>query len=128
MTTNGQDHYAILGVAPTATPAQVSHAYRALLRRLHPDTRDATGEPQGQLADGALRRVLAAYAVLADPARRAAYDGERSAARAQPPVAPPRQPTGPRSHPPQPPIVAGPVRWHRQPGSSGTGASRRADR
>ena len=41
MSSNGRDLYAVLGVAPTASPVQITRAYRALLFRHHPDTRDA---------------------------------------------------------------------------------------
>ena len=37
--TTPTDLYAILGLNRNATPAQISHAYRTLLRRYHPDTR-----------------------------------------------------------------------------------------
>jgi curved DNA-binding protein CbpA len=114
MTTKRPDLYAILGVPPSATQAEISHAYRALLRRHHPDTRALDDESQGALSDTTLQKVLAAYTVLRDPARRANYDRE----------------TRPRVHPArrrsqqalddhgahgQPPIIAGPVRWHRTP-------------
>lgn len=75
-----QDPYEVLGVPPTATPEQISHAYRALVRRHHPDSRPAPGP--GDAArdhDRALRQVMAAYATLHDAARRAAYDRERRA-------------------------------------------------
>src|SRR5215211_5513742 len=65
------DPYVVLGVSPTATQAQITHAYRTRLRAHHPDTRDA---PSSGCADEHLREVLAAYALLRDPARRAHYD------------------------------------------------------
>jgi curved DNA-binding protein CbpA len=39
MISNRDDPHAVLGVARTATPAEISHAYRDLLRRHHADTR-----------------------------------------------------------------------------------------
>ena len=42
MTTKRIDLYAILGVPPDATLAEIGHAYRSLLRRHHPDTRAPT--------------------------------------------------------------------------------------
>jgi len=36
MTTKRLDPYAVLGVPPSATQAEISHAFRALLRRHHP--------------------------------------------------------------------------------------------
>src|ERR1700749_3416580 len=65
------DPYLVLGVAPTAPQAEITHAYRTHLRAHHPDTRPARS---AHTADEHLRQVLAAYALLRDPARRADYD------------------------------------------------------
>src|SRR4026209_736299 len=73
--------YLVLGVSPTATQAEITHAYRTRLRAHHPDTRRT---PPSQTADDDLRQVLAAYDLLRDPARRARYD------RAPPPPAAPQ--------------------------------------
>jgi len=112
MTIERPDLYAILGVPPNATQAEISHAYRVLLRRHHPDTRAADDQSPSAASDTTLQQVLAAYLVLRDPARRAAYDRE-----ARQHVHPARRPSQqPRNHHgtyAQPPIVAGPVRWHR---------------
>ena len=122
------DPYLVLGVSPTATQAEITHAYRDRLRAHHPDTRHA---PSPQNADEHLRQVLAAYALLRDPARRADYD--RATVR---PAKPPQSPQGstpadrgpagrvqiPITHRattataaqvPEPPLRAGPVRRHR---------------
>jgi DnaJ-class molecular chaperone len=111
--TKRPDLYAILGVPPSATQAEISHAYRALLRHHHPDTRIPGDQSQSAGSDTTLRQVLAAYTVLHDPARRADYDQQ-----AKPPAhhAPrqPQQPNHNRTYS-QPPIIAGPVRWHRAP-------------
>lgn len=110
------DPYRVLDVSPTATQAEIAHAYRAQLRDHHPDTRDATSS---RGADDRLQRVLVAYALLRDPVRRAEYD--EAAAR-------PFAPTGAgavkirvtqrsSSTTPGPastsPLRAGPVRRHR---------------
>ena len=122
------DPYAVLGVTPTATPAEITHAFRAKLRTLHPDTRSAA------IGDGQLRQVLAAHGLLRDPNRRADYDRTANLAPAPPPPrrsgpsAPPRRtpanPPGPvqitvtylrkdsRARPAQHPLWAGPVRRH----------------
>jgi len=117
MTDETPDLYAVLGITAQATPAEISHAYRSLLRHHHPDTR-VIGDPvQATASDNALQQVLAAYCVLGDPVRRAAYD-RGVAARSQPVIVrrQPQHPQSPRgSRAPTQPIVAGPVRWHRGP-------------
>jgi curved DNA-binding protein CbpA len=122
MTTKPPDPYAVLGVPPDATQAEISHAYRAMLRRHHPDTRSPGDDAHLAVSDATLQHVLAAYAVLHDPARRADYDREAAPrippARRQAQRAPDRHGTSD-----QPPIVAGPVRWHLvDPGTAGTAA------
>jgi curved DNA-binding protein CbpA len=112
MTTKRPGHYAILGVPPTATQAEISHAYRALLRRHHPDTRTPDDESQSAASDTTLQQVLAAYTVLRDPVRRADYDQE-ARQRLRAPRRRPQQPPDHYGAPSQPPIIAGPVRWHR---------------
>ena len=62
-----QDHYALLGVAPTADPDVIRAAYRVLAQRHHPDRNANT--------DGsAMVRLNQAYAVLSCPQRRAEFD------------------------------------------------------
>ncbi|MFI5713057.1 J domain-containing protein [Kribbella sp. NPDC051620] len=99
------DPYQVLGLTVASTRTQLDQAFRALVRRLHPDTRsESRPDPQ---ADRLLQEVLVAYAVLRDPARRAAYDR----AHPQPSVAP--GPTAPRPRLfRQPPAIRfGPTRW-----------------
>lgn len=86
------DPYAVLGLSPTATPDEITHAYRTQVRAFHPDTRTT---PKSALppADEQLRQVLAAYALLRDTQRRARYD--RQAARDN--RATQRRPTVPRA-------------------------------
>ena len=76
MTTERPDLYAIPGITPHATQAEISHACRALLRRRHPDTRAFADQSHGALSGAALQQVLAAYTMLRDPGRRADYDGK----------------------------------------------------
>lgn len=128
MTDAPRDPYRVLGVAPTATDAEIAGAYRKLVRHLHPDA-DAGADPQ------ALEQVLAAYHLLRDPERRAAHDRERDRASRQghpsadritdnPPGA--RRKVWPtrhdvpaadvpvrRQHGREPDLRAGPVRRHR---------------
>ncbi|MGH7042036.1 MAG: J domain-containing protein, partial [Acetobacteraceae bacterium] len=63
-----EGHYARLGLAPTASRAAITAAYRRQARRLHPDV-PGTGNV------GAFVALKAAYDVLHDPDRRRAYDG-----------------------------------------------------
>ena len=100
MTHPALDPYAVLGVARDASAAQISSAYRARLRRLHPDTRDI-GSDAG--ADAALQQTLAAYVVLSDPRTRARYDRRH------------RDPGGPRPVPIPVRVVAAPAQPHREP-------------
>ncbi len=62
------DHYKVLGLDPSAEDFLIVAAYRALVKKYHPDV-----YPH---ADGAgrIRQINAAYEVLGEPARRAAYD------------------------------------------------------
>ncbi len=72
-----QNHYQILGVSATASPADIKQAYKRLAVALHPDKHG--GNP---LYEERFKAVAVAYGVLNDPARRAAYDFQlRQAAR-----------------------------------------------
>jgi curved DNA-binding protein CbpA len=107
------DFYAELGVSPDASPAEIAHAYRSLLREHHPDTQ--TGVPASP--PERLRRILAAYAVLRDPTRRATYDAERAASSwARTRTAPAPSARWPAGSGTGSAIWAGPVRWHPSPG------------
>lgn len=59
------DLYGVLGVARDATPEQIKTAYRAKAKQLHPDHGGGTA---------AFAALSAAYEVLSDAGRRAAYD------------------------------------------------------
>ena len=72
MTTRHPDYYALLGVEPDATTAQIKKAYRKLARLHHPDTNP--GDPQ---AAARFRDITEAYDTLTDPNRREAYDRTR---------------------------------------------------
>jgi curved DNA-binding protein CbpA len=67
------DPYAVLGVPATATADEIRRAYLRQVRIHHPDARPASLQAE-QFADEPLRRVVAAYALLRDPERRARYD------------------------------------------------------
>jgi curved DNA-binding protein CbpA len=102
------DPYSVLGVSPTATHAEITHAYRRRLREHHPDLRSRESNSE---ADERLRQILAAYALLRDSDRRAAYNrghpSHSDTHSVQIDV------THKDSADNQPPLWAGPVRWHR---------------
>lgn len=61
--------YETLGVPRTASVEQIRARYRKLARKHHPDV-----NPGDAAAEDTFKKVAAAYEVLADPQRRAAYD------------------------------------------------------
>src|SRR6185503_6450972 len=63
------DLYAVLGLAPGASSADIKRAYRRLSRRYHPGI-----NPGDHTAEAMFRRITEAYETLADPARRQQYD------------------------------------------------------
>lgn len=67
-------HYDELGVAPTASAADIRAAYVALARRHHPDRMGGSSEQARSEAAARMARVNAAWTVLSDPGKRAAYD------------------------------------------------------
>lgn len=83
-------HYEVLNVTRDADPVVIAAAYKALMKRHHPD---ATGTAGSEIAS----KLNEAYRVLCDEGRRAAYDRElaRGAGTAQP--------YRPRYTPPPPP-------------------------
>jgi curved DNA-binding protein CbpA len=67
-------HYDELGVAPSASPAEIRAAYVALARQHHPDRMGTSAEVVRAEAAARMARVNAAWTVLSDPAKRARYD------------------------------------------------------
>ena len=65
------DYYALLGVPPTASAAQITRAYRAAMKRAHPDRQRPE---QRQAAEARARLLNQAYGTLAKPLSRQAYD------------------------------------------------------
>ncbi len=63
-------YYEALGLAPNAEPQVIAAAYRALMKKWHPDSFMGGSEE----AERRSKELNAAYAVLKDPARRAEYD------------------------------------------------------
>lgn len=77
------NHYEVLGIPASASPDEVRHAYRRLVKTAHPDR--AGDRARFQL-------ITEAYAVLSDPARRAAYDRGLRPPEVRAPAAPPAAP------------------------------------
>ena len=67
-----KDYYAILQVHPRAEPEVIEAAYRRLSRKYHPDVRAQADAGQR------MRELNEAFEILGDPARRRAYDRQRS--------------------------------------------------
>lgn len=66
-----RDYYEVLGVARSASPADIKRAYRNLARRHHPDVVGASDKAS---AEAHFKEINEAYAVLSDAQRRASYD------------------------------------------------------
>eukprot|EP00948_MAST-09A_sp_MAST-9A-sp1_P003654 g3654.t1 len=59
-------YYDLLGVTPSATPAELKKAYRKKALKLHPDRPNGSKEK--------FQSVQQAYEILRDPKRRSLYD------------------------------------------------------
>jgi hypothetical protein len=71
----GIDHYALLGVSPACSDAEVGAAYRQRLLEFHPDRVGATGDRAlHDQAEAITRRLSLAYQVLSNPGSRRAYN------------------------------------------------------
>lgn len=64
-----RDYYEVLGVARTASAAEIKKAYRRLAMKYHPDR-----NPDDADAEGRFKEASEAYEVLADSEKRATYD------------------------------------------------------
>jgi curved DNA-binding protein CbpA len=94
------DPYKVLQVDPEAEDEVIQAAYRRLAQKYHPD------RTPGPDAADRMVAINAAWALVGDPGRRAAFDRERRTSAPSPPVteqARPARPTSPRAsdHPPE---------------------------
>ena len=64
-----RDYYQVLGVARTATEVEIKSAYRKLAMKFHPDK-----NPGDHTAEDKFKEAAEAYAILAEPEKRAMYD------------------------------------------------------
>jgi molecular chaperone DnaJ len=64
-----RDYYEVLGVSRDVGEGELKRAYRALALRHHPDK-----NPGDKAAEETFKEISEAYAVLADPEKRARYD------------------------------------------------------
>lgn len=65
------DHYQLLGVRYDARKVDIVRAYREAMKAVHPDRQ---GPERRRAAEEDAKRLNAAFAVLADPNKRQAYD------------------------------------------------------
>lgn len=64
-----EDLYTILGVAKTASAADITKAYRKLAKKLHPDL-----NPGDKAAEERFKKITAAYGIVGDEEKRKRYD------------------------------------------------------
>ena len=76
------DPYAELEIQPDATSTQLKRRWRELAREHHPD-RAAGNGPEAARLTTRMARINAAYDLLRDPVRRAAYDASPAGSRSR---------------------------------------------
>jgi hypothetical protein len=67
------NYYVLLGVDPKSSRKEIKAAYHRLARQYHPDV-----NPNNPSSEERFKQINAAYEVLSDPHRRAAYDRSQS--------------------------------------------------
>jgi formylglycine-generating enzyme required for sulfatase activity len=77
-------YYEILDVPPDATQEQIKYAYRILVQLHHPDRLQQVSPSVREYAEERLKKINAAYQVLGDVERRAAYDASQTRAQRAP--------------------------------------------
>ncbi len=88
------DPYEALGIGRDASCADIARAYRRRARELHPDSHPVRSDAADQF-----HAASAAYELLSDPARRAAYDQRARPGSPAPAAAPGRSEAGPQTRP-----------------------------
>mgnify|MGYP001311034875 CR=1 FL=1 len=73
-------HYELLEVSPTAAPADVKRAFRAIIARYHPDKVHHLGPEFQEIAATRAAELTEAYRVLSHGERRAEYDAQLNGA------------------------------------------------
>lgn len=68
---DAETYYQVLGVPYTATRAEITRAYRAAMKRIHPDRQRTE---RRAAAEEAAKQLNRAYATLSKPLQRQAYD------------------------------------------------------
>jgi tetratricopeptide (TPR) repeat protein len=105
-----RDHFEVLGVARSASPAEVKAAFLRLAKEFHPDVhhQPALSDLRDRLT-AVFARITEAHGILSDPATRAGYEAER---RPPEPVREPRIDLKPEPVAPPPPVDPGLARQH----------------
>ncbi|HEX8231993.1 MAG TPA: J domain-containing protein [Caulobacteraceae bacterium] len=110
VTSEDPAYYAVLGVATDARQEEIAAAYRALMRRYHPD---AAGG--GEAAEEVAKQINEAFSVLGHPELRAQYDAVHGYPRVSE-AGPPADEAPPPKRKPRPP------RWPATPPAEEHGA------
>jgi curved DNA-binding protein CbpA len=75
------DAYKLLGVAPDATDEEIKQAYRALVRKYHPDK--YAGTDLADMATEKMKEINAAYEQIQEDRRRGGSNSQQSSANGQ---------------------------------------------
>jgi curved DNA-binding protein CbpA len=102
-----QNHYQLLALDPSASPADIKRAFRQEIARYHPDKVQHLGQEFQAMAAGRAAQLTEAYRILMDAGLRAEYDrllgsiqdasqpSPQAGPRAAPSTPPPSSPTEP---------------------------------
>jgi curved DNA-binding protein CbpA len=98
-----KNYYEILGVSPTSETKVITAAYKAMMRKYHPDNNKSAS------ASDMAKEINAAYEVLKSPLQRREYGAKWSQSRSQgnaPPPSPPPPVSSPEEKTPLVPLLA----------------------